>query len=278
MIRIKLPDALPPDVEVWKIEAARITKQIVDAKTVAEKHILIEKYKNHWRDASLVKFFSQLSYDKCWYTETKFGGDYQEIEHFRPKKGTKNEDGALHQTHSGYYWLAFDLDNYRLCKRRPNAKKGTYFPIIDEHNRASSADRDWRDELPLILDPVDEEDHLFLSFEDNGKPVPALGLEKQDVRRVVFTIDKFYLDEDILNKRRAETWKTCRSLYHKYLNAMKLAKATSIDKISLREGAKRDLALLKKMLNPDEEFSAVAKQSLIKTGDLMAINIASSIS
>lgn len=278
MIRIKFPGELPEGIKAWKAEALQITKLLLQAANIEQKRLLIDKYETHWRNPGLIEWLSDLSHEKCWYTETKFGGDYQEVEHFRPKKNTKNADGSLHDGHPGYYWLAFDLDNYRLCKRRPNAKKGTFFPIIDEHNRATSEARDWRDELPLFLDPLDEEDYLLLSFDDTGKPVPAEDITAQDVERVKFTIEKYYLDERVLNLRRAETWKTCRDLYNKYLNGMKLAKANNIDKVRVRESAKNDLMQLKKMLMPNEEFSAVAKQSLKKTGESMAFNIACSSS
>ncbi len=276
MIKIKFPDVLPVEILNWKTRALTISNSILAAPTVADKHRLIDAYDNHWRDPALIRWLSGLSFDKCWYTETKFGGDYQEVEHFRPKKNTKNKDGTINFGHQGYYWLAFDLENYRLCKRRPNAKKGTYFPVVDERFRALDENHDWRDELPLFLDPLDEEDHLLLSFNDNGKPVPAENIELQDVERVNFTIDKYFLDEEVLNRRRAQTWLTCRTLYYKYLNDMRLAKASGMDRVSLRKGAEKDLSQLKKMLSSNEEFSAIAKQALIKTGDQLAINIACS--
>jgi len=276
MIKIKFPDVLPPEIQIWKSAAATISAQILAATSIQDKHKLIDQYQNHWRSPELITWLSSLSHDKCWYTETYFGGDYQEVEHFRPKKNTRNKDGSMNSAHTGYYWLAFDLDNYRLCKRRPNAKKGTFFPVIDERFRASSETHDWRDELPLFLDPLDDEDCLLLSFNDNGKPVPAADLEVQDVERVEFTIDKYFLDEEVLNRRRADTWKTCRALYNKYLNAMKEIKSSANDKVSARTAAEADLKLLKAMLAENREFSSVAKEALIKTGDRMAIKIACS--
>jgi hypothetical protein len=217
-----------------------------------------------------------LSAEKCWYTETKFGGDYQEVEHFRPKKETKDVNGKIVSGHPGYYWLAFNIKNYRLCKRRPNAKKGTFFPIRNENSRAMDELWSWDDELPFFLDPTDDEDCILLSFNDDGRPVPNEGICDLDIERVNFTIEKYYLDERVLNKRRAETWNTCRDLYYKYLNSVKLAKTGINGSISHKTQAKKDLQTIKDMLNPHKEFSAVAKQSLIKTGDRLAQTIASS--
>lgn len=276
MIRIDIPDNLPPEIVAWKTRALEITGEILAEASIDEKRKLIDKYEAHWRDPGLIRWLSGLSYDKCWYTETKFGGDYQEVEHFRPKKNTRDVDGAVLLTHKGYYWLAFDIKNYRLCKRRPNAKKSTFFPIIDERFRALDENYDWRDEVPLFLDPLDEEDHLLLSFNDDGRPVPAEGIEQQDVDRVNFTIEKYYLDEEVLNRRREETWSTCRNLFYKYLNSMKEAKSLANGGVALKTQAKKDLAQIRKLLNVHGEFSSVAKQSLIKTNDPMAIQIASS--
>lgn len=276
MIQIEMPSKLPPEIVTWKVEAQRITDLILAENDLAAKHELIDKFSDHWRNEALIKWLSDLSNDKCWYTETKFGGDYQELEHFRPKGQTKNSDGKPHATHPGYYWLAFELDNYRLSKSRPNRKKSSLFPIIDERNRAECADHDWRDELPLFLDPVDEEDCMLLTFNDDGSPVAMQNIEKQDEDRVSFTIDKLHLNERVLNKRRAEVWTAARDLYSKYSNQMKQAKANPRDKVSIRAKAKKDLVKLKKMLKCNEEFSSVARASLIKTDERMAIIIVAS--
>lgn len=273
MIQIKLPNQLPPEIEAWKVKAEEITALILAENDLVEQHRLIEANKKHWKDHDLTRWLLWLSSDKCWYTETKFGGDYPELEHFRPKRETRERDGKLHATHPGYFWLAFDLGNYRLCKSRPNRKKGAFFPILDERNRACGAQHSCADESPLFLDPLDEEDCLLMSFDDNGKPVPAIGIEEQDVFRVEFTIEKYYLDEDVLNRRREETWQTARLLFNKYLTASKAAKAADRDIVSLRNQAKKDLEALKSMLKSDKEFSSVAKASLIKTNDQSAISI-----
>ncbi|MEH6458110.1 MAG: hypothetical protein V7749_17405 [Cocleimonas sp.] len=276
MIQIKFPDPLPPEIEAWKVRARAITELIIAEEDLAEKHKLIDRYENHWRKPELIDWMSDLFFEKCWYTETKFGGDYQELEHFRPKKGTKNKDGTNLVGHPGYYWLAFNLDNYRLSKRRPNAKKGTFFPIVDERYRACCIDDEWQAELPLFLDPMDEEDCLLISFNDDGKPCPSSGIENQDVDRVNFTIEKLFLDERVLNIRRAQVWNTARGLYYKYQADMKEAKARATDRVVLRAQAKKDLVMLKNMLKPSSEFSAVAKLALIKTNEITAISIATS--
>lgn len=273
MIRIKIPRDLPPEVEMWRIRSLEITKDILDAATLEERHALIDRYKNHWRNDELVKFLSGISFEKCWYTETKFGGDYQEVEHFRPKKHTRNEDGTAHIDHGGYYWLAFELSNYRLCKSRPNRKKGTFFPITNERFRANDETQSWQDEIPFFLDPLRSSDVLLLSFDDNGLPVPEDRISEDDIKRVNFTIQKYYLDERVLNTRRQQTWNTARELFNSYLNALNDVTKS----ISKRQEAENELNNLEKLLSREAEFSSVAKASLMKTGDPIAMKIACSV-
>ena len=273
MILINLPP-LPENILTWKARSDEITAEIIAEPDLAKKHSLIDKYKNHWRTPELINWLSDVNFEKCWYTETKFGGDYQEVEHFRPKKGTKNKDGTVNLAHPGYYWLAFDLSNYRLCKSRPNRKKGTFFPIIDERLRASSNIHPWQDETPFFLDPLNPADVLLLSFNDDGMPVPQEGIAAIDIERVQFTIDKYFLDERVLNMRREQTWRTARDLYNSYQNA--LADAKSTNSVASRTKAELELKQLREMLLPKAEFSSVAKESLCKLGDIMAIRIACS--
>jgi hypothetical protein len=272
MIKVELPSCLPPTIQKWKVRSDEITALILAETDISKKHKLIDQYKNHWRNKDLIKWLSELNFEKCWYTETKFGGDYQEVEHFRPKKGTKDINGASHSTHPGYYWLAFDLSNYRLCKSRPNRKKGTFFPIVDERFRASSNNESWKDEVPFFLDPLKSADVLLLSFDDNGKPVPQGGINSKDIERVEFTIEKYFLDEGVLNKRRSQTWQTSRTLYYSYLHATKEANDTN--SVALRIKAEEELNKLRDMFKPQSEFSSVAKESLLKLGDIMATKIA----
>ena len=277
MILIEIPDELPEEIQAWKVKAKAITELIKIEDDLVKKHKLIDKHGKHWRNEALIKWLSDLSCEKCWYTETKFGADYQELEHFRPKKELKIADKTFHATHPGYYWLAFDISNYRLCKSRPNRKKGTFFPILDERFRACNCEDDWQDERPVFLDPMDDEDVLLISFDDNGKPVPAIGIESQDIERVNFTIEKYFLDERVLNIRRKETWTACRCLFNKYLQTSREAKVSARGGVAKSSRAKSDLKALRKMLKRDQEFSTVARASLIKLDDPIAIGIVSSV-
>tara|TARA_R110001583_G_C5557981_1_gene400939 strand:- start:490 stop:729 length:240 start_codon:yes stop_codon:yes gene_type:complete len=74
-----------------------------------------------------------------------------------------------------------------------------------------------------------------------------------------------------LNKRRSQTWQTSRTLYYSYLKAIQ--EANDKKSVVLRAQAEEELKKLREMFLPQAEFSSVAKESLIKLGDIMATKI-----
>jgi len=285
MIRISVPfsldqydaldqvDELPQKIKDWLLKVKPVNEELQKTKTPAQHHEYIEKKKALWADPNLKEWMLKLSNDKCWYTEVKFGGDYPEIEHFRPKKTAKNEKGVV-VVDSGYYWLSFNLTNYRLSKPMPNRKKGTFFPIANKLNRAHCFTDCHLDERPWFLDPLAPRDPFLLSFNDNGKAVPASETTDFQQKRVQFTISRFGLNHAQLNRRRKLVWNTSRKLFANYSRLTALAEKSG----SLAAETKAESALLELMalIKPSAEFSSIAKESLKKTGDQMAISIASS--
>ena len=283
MIRIKVPftidqysnlednDELPPKIKDWLKKVKAINAELLKNKKVHQHHQYIEKNKKLWADDDLKEFLLKLSKDKCWYTEVKHGADYPEIEHFRPKKSVKDENSVV--ISDGYYWLAFNLTNYRISKPMPNRKKGTFFPVIDETKRAKSCNQCHLDERPWFLDPLAPRDHMLLGFNDNGKAVPENGTSPFQKNRVIFTITHFGLNHVLLNRRRKEIWKTTRYLFNRYSQLTADAERTG----SIRAETKAEEALdhILDLIKPSAEFSSVAKSALIKTGIPMAIQIAS---
>ncbi len=67
-----------------------------------------------------------LSGGKCWFSEVRELYSHYDVEHFRPKKEAKGLDGA---DRDGYWWLAFDYMNFRVCGYVGNRKKGGWFPL-----------------------------------------------------------------------------------------------------------------------------------------------------
>ena len=283
MIRIKAPfrldeydnlpnlNTLPKEVSKWINKADALNQKLKGLNTV-NGHNLIDKNSQLWGEIDLKNWLLELSYDKCWYTEVKYGADYPEVEHFRPKKAVKDEES--NKISEGYYWLAFNLTNYRLSKPMPNRKKGSFFPICDETKRAITPQDCHLDERPWFLDPLSPRDHLLLSFNDNGKATMEKGTSRVNASRVQFTIKHFGLNHGLLNRRRRAVWENTRLLLYRYLNLTAHAEATGSMKAEANaENALEEILML---IKPTSEFSAVAKASLKKTGLPIAINIASS--
>jgi hypothetical protein len=282
MIRIKVPflledysnldlvDDLPQKIKDWLRKVEVVNAELYKVKTAQQHHDYIEANKRLWADEDLKEWLLKLSKDKCWYTEVKHGADYPEIEHFRPKKSAKDENSIV--VTDGYYWLAFNLTNYRISKPMPNRKKGTFFPVIDEKRRAKNCKQCHLDERPWFLDPLAPRDHMLLSFNDNGKAVPEIGTTQLQKNRVAFTVSHFGLNHVLLNRRRKEVWKTTRQLFNRYSQLTAIAEKTG----SIRAETKAEEALEKIMalIKPSAEFSSIAKTALKKTGAPMAINIA----
>ncbi len=136
--------------------------------------------------------------NKCAYCEGRTShGSAPRVDHYRPKKKVKNEDG-----HPGYYWLAYEWSNLVHSCEKCNGIKSNHFPVQGKRVSEPGVDPDrWLadsetllKEEPLLLNPeLDRpEDHLvFLPngsvMEKNGSPggrrtIEVCGLEREDLR------------------------------------------------------------------------------------------------
>ncbi len=137
---------------------------------------------------------------KCAYCERSLNGDYGAVEHFRPKGGYATADGTLRKP--GYYWLAYDWDNLLLsCDECNTGCKRNLFPLKDEDARSINK-RDVSKEVPLLINPAQDDPGDFLCFERFiVKPRLTEGKENDKGR---FTIDILKLNSrnDLVESRR----------------------------------------------------------------------------
>ena len=173
------------------------------------------KYKSH---------FMKAQNRKCGYCEMKVT-DYGDMEHYHPKstvhklESVGQERENLHNLEKGsrtfsnlcergYWWLAYDWDNYLLsCKLCNQAYKKAFFPIkearspnpngIDTFPCANPEEDD--NETPLIMNPFDTDlnpgDHI--KFTKSGQIIP-----RNDSEFGKATIEICGLDRDSLNEAR----------------------------------------------------------------------------
>jgi len=141
---------------------------------------------------SLVKpWLESLNHNKCWFCDGECDQAEYDVEHFRPKKGiTKNHTPLMyppsHHKYGmplrGYWWLAFDITNYRLacqyCNRANSDTSTIYgkrndFPLENESSRVLKHDGDLSLEKPLLLDPINSDDTKLLTYLSSGHASPC---------------------------------------------------------------------------------------------------------
>ncbi|MBN1663993.1 MAG: hypothetical protein JW943_10375 [Deltaproteobacteria bacterium] len=255
--------APPPD---WLKKAEAVKQKLENATTLEERLAMIKKHASLWGE--LKEWLLSLSHNKCWYTEARNDSSHYEVEHFRPKKWPDD-------SFEGYWWLAFEWQNYRICGNAPNRKKGAFFPLQPASRRASCLDRHFvDDELNTLLDPTDPADPLLLSFDESGvcKVDPhCAGWEKE---RATTSIDRYGLNSlPQLCEGRQKVWQECRAILDDLfeLHNRNQQKPTASCKTSIKEKTKQLMAKVKK----DQPFSAVARACIAVSGCPGAEKIAS---
>ncbi len=188
-----------------------------------------EYIRNHPEWNKLQPIMLGLSNNKCWYSEGPIGPSDFEIDHFRPKNSAKQKiDYKDPKSKSrvlklnGYWWLAYEWSNYRLSgglanKRRRDRLgnceevhgKGDYFPLdCSDIGRIANDEENTNCEVPILLDPLCQEDVSLLTFDSNGEVISA-GFNDYEHDRVLQSIFYYHLDLEQLNKERFMAWNDC---------------------------------------------------------------------
>ena len=108
----------------WIAKANALLEELKTAPNAAARNKIIDDNNKVWGE--LKDWLLDLSHQKCWFSEAKDCFSHWDVEHYRPKKSAKDKDGT---EHGGYWWLAFDWQNFRICGNAGNRKKGTFFPL-----------------------------------------------------------------------------------------------------------------------------------------------------
>ena len=112
--------------------------------------------------------------DKCWYCEAKETRSDMPVDHFRPKNNV-----AECKEHQGYWWLAFNWENYRYSCTYCNSRrvdveteggKQDHFPLLNPKNRVFDEKGDLNAEHPVLIDPCDIDDVRLVAYLPNGEP------------------------------------------------------------------------------------------------------------
>lgn len=245
--------------ELWITKSNALLDELKKESNPKKRKAIIHRNKKHWRDGGLLEYLKALSDGKCWYTEAKFTAEYPHLEHFRPKSYARKECGE--RCHEGYWWLAFELDNYRLSKPMPNIRKGTLFPLRDRAVAVCAPGIAVSRESPMFLDPSEEDDAALISFNALGEPEPchepAVDLDDWDKCRISFSIERYGLDDCDLCDQRKALWVAIRSMFDEYASHATKAKN---ERCTESEGrAKQILINLGTYLDPKQEFTSAIR-------------------
>ena len=204
-----------------------------------------------WRD--LKSALKIVASNKCWYCESKQIRSDNAVDHYRPKN---NIAGCTKI--KGYWWLAFQWQNYRFSctycnSRRIDEEGGTaggkhdHFPLWDESRRAT-CDAEIDQEQPLLLDPCCQTDPVFLWFDPDGRPAPNPSLcgdaKSYTRRRAKESIHLYHLDHSDVVERRSLLYQDIKKevedaermliKYHNGDTTAKEAWNNSVDKLKKR--------------------------------------------
>lgn len=268
MIHVPFGDKAPN--KEWLEKAKRLSEKLDAAATKQERDKIIDDNSRLWGE--LKEWLMSFSHGKCWFSEAKDTFSHMDVEHFRPKKSAKDLDGNERE---GYWWLAFDWRNYRICGNVGNRKKGTFFPIAPQCKPATCNSRHLiEDELCLLLDPIKEGDPELIAFDERGLAKPTPGASSWPTFRAEKSIERYKLnDYEPLREARQRIWQKCRKKIEQARDAL-LAKDTTAASEERRTIAFQEI---REMLNPEEPFTCVVRECLSDSGYRWAQRISGEI-
>jgi hypothetical protein len=213
---IRYVEATPHDKahdKKWEAAARTATKRANAAKAFVGDGSL-------WKRVKPV--FMRLQYYKCIYCERplgceEYGSIEHDVEHFRPKSAVSDWPTHADATTTygrplggpnkrGYYWLAYDPDNYATsCKTCNSILKNCAFPIFGRRGRAGSAIQHLNNtEKPALLYPLgnqDEDPEALIKF-DGVTAIPCQYGDLRDVRaRIIIDFFKLNLRPELRDGR-----------------------------------------------------------------------------
>lgn len=183
-----------PEQQAEKVEVAKAKarKKAISARS------------NIWGQLSTI--LSKRSHGKCWYCESNELRSDNPVDHFRPKGKV-----AECPDHPGYWWLAFDWENYRFACTYCNSRrvdvdtaggKQDHFPVFTPPDWNKSEEQN-NVEKPKLLDPVDEDDYKLLTFNKNGEACPNCSNEEsEEYQKAKESVEKFHLNHEPTRKAR----------------------------------------------------------------------------
>jgi len=235
--------------QAWRDMADKARGELMAAPDKDARKAILKKVasSNVWRE-----FYNLLPDSlkhKCWYCEAEEIRSDMPVDHFRPK--SKVEDD---KQHDGYWWLAFDWQNYRCACTYCNSRrvfdeteggKACRFPLENPEERAfAPADQIKLDnERPYFLDPFNLDDEKLLWFDNDGVPIAKPSATAEQQKKVKNSIEIFHLHESRITRAR---------------NRIRLEVEQNIRKIKNNDDVPAAKAKLRRMVKETEKLSRAA--------------------
>lgn len=240
----------------WIDDAQAVSDQLRAAANKAEREEIIDKKQSLWRDDRIRNWLLKQFNNKCWYTEAYDSVSSIHVDHYRPKGRVRDLNGNEKE---GYWWLAFNWKNYRICGQLINVKKSDVFPLTE--GVQATSERLLRLEAPLIIDPREEEARLisYEKDEDACIAVPSADISDAEKFRAEKTIDVLGLNRLVrLNQKRAELWDECLMEIADYKSGAEDPQAIRlVNQVSA-------IKKLKRRVTYEVEFSSVSEACIRK--------------
>jgi hypothetical protein len=219
--------------------------------------------------SEIKEVFYYLQGEKCAYCESglkslKHGSVESDIEHYRPKSQvtifpTPN-DGFVYSfstgghSPTGYYWLAYDLENYALaCKTCNTNLKADRFPIAGTRGKATQTSIELDQlELPLLLFPYRDDPAAYFEFFGATPRIKNLTghlYHRAEITRDFFRLAHVRSREDLYLERYA----VIRQLYTAFDNTVQQHSPAKLES---------DQELILALSSPQSEHTACAKAYL----------------
>lgn len=216
MIYVKRDAGIIPQQLLDRAVAAQEKLEALPANKRAEH---IKKNSKIWRDFK--NYLSQMSYGKCWYSESPEAQSHLDVDHFRPKLEARRDEKVCDKP--GYEWLAFSWDNFRLSAQLSNRPvrneeteatdgKGSWFPLVDGSPKAYWENRCIDIERPMLLDPTNAEDVRLIDVQADGRMGPSKYCYGTDKARVRESIVRLGLDLPRLKEARLRLMRNVKEL------------------------------------------------------------------
>lgn len=218
--------------------------------------------------------FEKLSHHKCWFTEAYASVSDYAIEHFRPKKKIdlirSKDPYAEKRTTSdtnGYWWLSYEIENFRLASYKPNQLKGNYFPLESTSIVATPLNNSWRKEKNMLLDPCIKSDTVLLTY-SGTEPIEAnTDTTSVDHIRARISIKVYGLKFQRLVNARAKEYTHAKNYYENALTNWDAMNANRGNNQVAYDLAKANFSIncghLVSMLRPDKQFTRMILAFLV---------------